>query len=110
MSEISERLDRAHVRLREQIPSPDYLTVDRVAEMAGGCHPKTVRRAIGRGELPAFRCGGRLLIRENDARAWIEAEPVTPNVASSGIPSPPRSNPGASARRVARMRDADPDL
>lgn len=111
MSELAERLDDAYERLRGQhVPGGgDYLTVDQVAKL-GKCHPKTIRRAIGRGELRAFRFGGRLLIREEDARARIEAEEASPNPAPSGIASLPAANPASSARRVARMREADPDL
>lgn len=107
MSELADRFDRARERMR--VEHGDYLTVEQVAEI-GHCHPKTVRRAISRGEIPAFRFGGRLLIREADAVARIEAEPATPISARSGLPAPPRPNPAASAHRVARMRDADPDL
>ena len=51
-----------------------YLTVEEVAELAR-CHHNTVRRAIDRGRITAFRPAGRILVREPDARAWIEGEP-----------------------------------
>jgi len=51
-----------------------YLTVDEVAELAR-CHHNTVRRAIDRGRLTAFRPAGRILVREPDARTWIEGGP-----------------------------------
>lgn len=54
-----------------------YLTVLEVAGVAR-CEHKTVRRAIWSGELRAFRPAGRLLIREGDARAWIEGREVEP--------------------------------
>jgi excisionase family DNA binding protein len=51
-----------------------YLTVEEVAELAR-CHHNTVRRAIDRRRIPTFRPAGRILVREADARAWIEGEP-----------------------------------
>jgi excisionase family DNA binding protein len=51
-----------------------YLTVEEVADLAR-CHHNTVRRAIDRGRIMAFRPAGRILVREADARAWIEGEP-----------------------------------
>lgn len=48
------------------------LTLDEVAEL-GRCHPHTVRRAIKRGELTAFRrtgARGKLLILAEDAIKW----------------------------------------
>lgn len=109
MSEFADRLDRAHARLREEADAETYLPLERVAELAW-CHPKTVRRAIGRGELRAFRRGGRLLVREREAHEWIEADEVSPKSAPSAIPALSRSNPRATGNRVARMRQADPDL
>jgi excisionase family DNA binding protein len=49
-----------------------YLTVEEVAELAR-CGHKAVRRAIRDGALRAFRPTKRLLIREEDATAWIES-------------------------------------
>jgi excisionase family DNA binding protein len=57
-----------------------YLTVREVAAMAR-CEHKSVRRAIGQGRLLAFRPANKLLIREDDAEAWIEGRPA---LASSG--------------------------
>lgn len=48
-----------------------YLTVQEVADLAR-CEHKAVRRAIADGRLRAFRPANRLLVREEDARAWIE--------------------------------------
>ena len=43
----------------------------------------TVRAAIERGELRAFRQGpSRVLIRAEDARRWIEQEPVVPCIST----------------------------
>jgi excisionase family DNA binding protein len=49
-----------------------YLTVQEVAELAR-CEHKAVRRAISQGSLRAFRPTKRLLIRAEDAEAWIES-------------------------------------
>jgi excisionase family DNA binding protein len=49
-----------------------YLTVREVAELAR-CEHKAVRRAISQGALRAFRPTRRLLIRAEDAEAWIES-------------------------------------
>ncbi len=54
-----------------------YLTVREVAALAR-CAQKTCRRAIDAGRLAAFKPAGRLLIRAEDARAWIE-RPVHPD-------------------------------
>jgi excisionase family DNA binding protein len=51
-----------------------YLTVNEAAE-AARCHHNTIRRAIDAGHLVAFRPAGRILIREEDLRAWIERAP-----------------------------------
>lgn len=52
----------------------------KVSEVARMCsvHPKTVTRAIGRGELRAARLGaaGALRLREEDVDAWVEARVV----------------------------------
>lgn len=53
----------------------DYLTIPEVADLAR-CHKNTVRQAINEGELAAFRLAARLLVRNADARAWIESKPA----------------------------------
>jgi excisionase family DNA binding protein len=53
----------------------DYLTVQEVADLAR-CEHKSVRRAITAGRLVAFRGPKRILVRDEDARAWIEARPI----------------------------------
>ena len=53
-----------------------YLTVREVATMAR-CEHKSVRRAIAAGRLRAFQPTNKLLIREDDACAWIEGRPVS---------------------------------
>lgn len=58
-------------------PGGAYLTVVEVAQLAR-CEQKTVRRAIASGQLRAFRPAHRLLIREQDARSWVEGRPAVP--------------------------------
>jgi excisionase family DNA binding protein len=48
------------------------LTVQEVAELAR-CEHRSVRRAINAGRLRAFRPTRKLLVREDDAHAWIES-------------------------------------
>ncbi|HEY4895672.1 MAG TPA: helix-turn-helix domain-containing protein [Solirubrobacteraceae bacterium] len=59
-----------------------YLTVREVAALAR-CEHKSVRRAIVAGRLRAFQPTNKLLIREDDAYAWIEDRPVSPRVPPS---------------------------
>ena len=66
----------------------DYLTIPEVADLAR-CHKNTVRQAINEGELAAFRLAARLLVRNADARAWIESKPAVV----------PRPRPRQSVRR-----------
>jgi excisionase family DNA binding protein len=53
-----------------------------VAEVADRCrvHPKTVMRAIARGELEALRLGerGAYRIRPEDLDSWLDARVVRP--------------------------------
>lgn len=73
-SELSGVSNPAGHRRHEQA-SGGYLTVPEVAELAR-CEHKAVRRAIASGLLIAFRPAHKLLVRELDARAWIESRPV----------------------------------
>jgi excisionase family DNA binding protein len=75
--------------------SERYMTVQEVAEVAR-CEHKAVRGAIRSGLLRAFRPAGRLLIRPDDARAWIEGHeaastPPPVSVAVGGIARGARS-------------------
>jgi len=87
--EICEALDRARERLRDQ--AGGYLTVPEVADLAR-CEHKAVRRAIATGQLVAFQPAQKLLVREADARAWIESRPVRARV-------PPVEHAGRPVRR-----------
>ena len=71
--EIGDALDRVRERVRDQ--AGGYLTVPEVADLAR-CEHKAVRRAIATGQLVAFQPAQKLLVREADARAWIESRPV----------------------------------
>jgi excisionase family DNA binding protein len=46
-----------------------------IAELTGLSYD-TVRRAILRGELPGFKVGGKLRVRESDYEGWAYARPV----------------------------------
>ena len=52
--------------------APGYLTIEEVAELAR-CEHRSVRRAINAGRLRAFRPTRKILVREDDARSWIES-------------------------------------
>jgi excisionase family DNA binding protein len=45
------------------------------------CQPSTVRMAIIRGDLPAEKVGGMMLVRRADAMAWTPAPRGRPKVA-----------------------------
>ncbi|MBV8943126.1 MAG: helix-turn-helix domain-containing protein [Solirubrobacterales bacterium] len=79
-----------------------YLTVEEVAELAR-CEHRSVRRAINSGRLRAFRPTRKILVREDDARAWIESRPV---VIATFPPSrsPRRSLAGSGTGSVARLQ------
>jgi excisionase family DNA binding protein len=53
--------------------------------------PWAIYRAIARGDLVAYKPGGRLRIHEADLQAWLEATRVSPS--TSTAPSPPRIVP-----------------
>lgn len=94
MTEIAASLDAARDRLRARVPVRDpgeYLTVEEAARLAR-CHPKTIRRAFQAESLRAFRPARRVLLREDDVRAWVEArgaaEPERPRRVRLGRPEP----------------------
>ena len=79
-----------------------YLTVQEVAELAR-CEHKAVRRAIRQGTLRAFRPTKRLLIREDDATAWIEgrlAADYEPAIAAPPRPTRVTWSPGIRERHT----------
>ena len=79
-----------------------YLTVREVALLAR-CEHKTVRRAISEGRLRAFRPAHRVLVREDDARDWIESRLA----GAASEPTPARRRAG---RRVVAGRGSVADL
>ncbi|MGH8163602.1 MAG: helix-turn-helix domain-containing protein [Rhodanobacteraceae bacterium] len=79
-----------------------YLTVREVAAMAR-CEHKTVRRAIADGRLRGFQPARRVLIREDDARDWIEGRVAAPA-------SPPTPVPRRTSRRTRGGRGSVADL
>jgi excisionase family DNA binding protein len=92
--------------VRESPPPAPYLTVDEAAALAR-CNPKTIRRAFAAGRLRAFRPAHKVLLREDDVRAWVEsqaaAEPVPPLTA--GRSRSRRPVPGSVASLRALERD-----
>ena len=82
-SEMSAASNQERDHPREQSLG-GYLTVPEVAELAR-CEHKAVRRAIASGLLIAFRPAHKLLVRELDARAWIESRPVVVSAALRSV-------------------------
>jgi excisionase family DNA binding protein len=85
-----------------------YLTVQEVAKLAR-CEHKAVRRAIREARLRAFQPAGRLLIRDEDARAWIEGRQVIPIERSAESGAARRSRRTHVPRRgsVAELREIE---
>jgi excisionase family DNA binding protein len=80
------------------------LTVAEAAVLARR-HPQTIRRAFEAGKLAAYRPGGgrgRVLLREDDVRAWLESQPA----AQPERPSPSRSRSSATDS-VAALREME---
>lgn len=44
------------------------------ASEASGLSPSSLRKEVNEGRLKAVRLGGRVLIREEDLRAWFEQQ------------------------------------
>jgi excisionase family DNA binding protein len=90
-----------------------YLTVREVAALAR-CEHKSVRRAIAAGRLRAFRPINKLLIRDDDARGWIEGRPTTPTARRSEVPTPGRGRrrrrPSQELASVAELREIDREV
>jgi excisionase family DNA binding protein len=82
-----------------------YLTVREVAAMAR-CEHKSVRRAIATGRLRAFQPTNKLLIREDDAYAWIEGRPAATASPVPGLPpAPSRRRPALGSQRRGSVAD-----
>lgn len=97
-------IDAARERLQGRAPSP-YLDVFEVAEFAR-CEHKAVRKAIHEGRLPAFATNRKLLVHQEDARAWVESRP-----ARAEQPRPARRRAAAKmTASVAELRQIRQDL
>jgi excisionase family DNA binding protein len=57
-----------------------------------------IYRAIARGDLVAYKPGGRLRISEDDLEAWLEATRVSPSQPTATRGPPPVVPPPALAR------------
>lgn len=89
-------------------PASAYLTVQEVAALAR-CEHKAVRRAIHLGQLQAFQPANKLLVREQDAHAWIQSR--GPRVAvPAERPREPRRHGPAAAGSVAKLRHLERQL
>ena len=87
---------------------PLYLTVKEVAALAR-CEHKAVRRAIHLGHLQAFQPANKLLVREDDAHAWIQSRPLRIEPPDQRSPRPRRGGLPA-AEHVAKLRDLERQL
>ena len=53
----------------------EYMSIRDAAKIAA-LSPRTVRRAIGRGEVNAYKVGGSLRLVPDDVHAWITSRPL----------------------------------
>lgn len=61
--------------------TPQFITLDD-AGIRTGVHPRTIRRAIAKGELPGYKLAAKALrIRIDDLDAWVESK-LMPNARS----------------------------
>jgi excisionase family DNA binding protein len=67
-----------------------------------------IYRAIQRGDLVAYKPGGRLRINEKDLRAWLEATRVRP--ASTAPAAPARPDPPPELIGPSRQRASEDTL
>lgn len=71
------------------------------------CEHKSVRRAIAAGKLCAFQPTNKLLIREDDAYAWIESRPVAADSTPNLRAAPDRRRPTPRAGSVVELREIE---
>ena len=83
-----------------------FLTVDEVAAQAR-LSSKTVLRAVGRGELVAYKVGGRWRVKEGDFAAWVERGRFIPSV-SPNAPLPEPVVPSHGSLAALRKLEAAP--
>ena len=55
----------------------EYLDAGEAATIVG-LHERTIKRAIQRGELRAFKPAGQIRVRREDLNEWIESSVVVP--------------------------------
>ncbi len=88
------------------------LSVKEAAALAG-VHPKTILRAIRRGDLPERRPGGvrKLVLLEEEVLAWRDAPVVprseraaAPTIAQAASRRPPERGSLAALREIERSR------
>ena len=79
---------------------PGLRTVEWIAERFQ-VSPKTVRRAIDRGELEAYQLGERGATRATDTAilAWLQSRRVRPREPAGDTPAPDLTVPQPSGRR-----------
>jgi excisionase family DNA binding protein len=82
-----------------------------VAEVARRCalSPKTIRAAIARGDLRAYRLVGRIRVAPADLSAWLAASQVAVNGSPQipDVPSRARHSHPLALRRLAAQRDRE---
>jgi excisionase family DNA binding protein len=61
------------------LDSEEWLTKAEAGELLK-LHPKTIERAVGRGDIRGYKLQGRIRIRRADLDTWIEANQVEPSV------------------------------
>ncbi len=64
---------------RQSSHKPDSRRLVTIPEAADflGCHPRTIRRRIASGELPAYRVGSRMIrVSEDDLQVLLQRIPV----------------------------------
>lgn len=86
-------------------PTAPYLTVDEAAGLAR-VSTKTIRRAFTSGALRAFRPAHRVLLREDDVRAWVESQAA----ATESRPRPRARTRRPAPGSVTQLREMDSEL
>lgn len=82
------------------------LTVQEAAEVVK-LTQWAIYRAIARGDLVAYKPGGRLRINEHDLQAWLDATRVSPSQPTPARAPQPVVAPPALARSSSPRHDGD---
>jgi excisionase family DNA binding protein len=61
------------------LTKPEFLSMTEAGEIVG-LSAKTIERVIGRGELSAYKLGGRVRIKRTELYEWIEKNRVEPTI------------------------------